>query len=310
MNADLDLRQLRAFATLCQEGGLTAAARVLGVTQSAVSHAIKLLQEDLGCPLYYQQGRGIRLTREGELLRTQAEKLLLEMERIRPLLRASTGSGEGTLRCGAAVTAVRFLLPPVLREFRECFPGYAAAIEVADTATLVGKLTGGKLDLVLGLTPADTAGLAVRPVFRDELAFLFHRGHPWESVEKPSPREIAADTYIVNPRGSVTFRLLEEHFLGLGIRPRSLIEVDSLEASLELAKTGVGIAVAAPWVLREMTGGASLDFRPLEPAVTREWAVLTPRNRPLSLAEQTFLGLCEEVGKNLALRQDPPPDPP
>lgn len=302
MTADPDLRQLRAFATLCSEGGFTAAARVLGVTQSAVSHSLKLLQQDLGCPLYYQHGRKIRLTREGELLRTHTEKLLQELERIRPLLRDATGSGQGTLRCGASVTAVRFLLPPVLREFRECFPAYAAAIEVADTAGLLRNLSDGKLDVVLGLVPADTAGLTVSPVFHDELAFLFHRGHPWEAKEKPAPGDIAAETFIVNPRGSVTYKLLEEHFLRMGVRPRSLIELDSLEASLELAKTGVGIAIAAPWVIREMADGSTLDFRPLDPPVPREWAVISLKNRPLNLPEQTFVGLCEAVGQNLALR--------
>src|SRR4051794_28081179 len=124
MPSDIDLRQLRTFVTLMREGGFSAAARQLGVTQSAVSHAMRLLQEDLGCSLYYKVGHKVVKTRQGEALYQRAEKILHDAQQIRPLLESLDSQDRGTVRIGCTTSASQFILPGVLREFKECFPSY------------------------------------------------------------------------------------------------------------------------------------------------------------------------------------------
>src|SRR2546425_1650653 len=118
----LDSRQLRAFASLARTGSFTQTARELHLTQSAISHAIKALETDVGCRLFDRLGKKVVLTQAGEALLHHAEKILQEMATARAALEQLGKWGAGRLRLGASRTACQYLLPAVLREFKESFP--------------------------------------------------------------------------------------------------------------------------------------------------------------------------------------------
>jgi len=299
MSSDLDLRQLRAFVTLMQQGGFSAAARQLGVTQSAVSHAMKLLQEELGCSLYYKVGHKVVKTRQGEALYQRAEKILHDIGQIRPLLESLDTQDRGTVRIGCTTSASQFILPGVLREFKECFPAYAISVHPGDTPGLLNLLEANAVDLVIGLNPGENPNLDFKTIFSDELAFLVNPMHPWASLKRAPTNGLADQTYILYPTGSVTFGLVEEYFLRQGVHLRSMIELASMEAIKELVKLGVGIGVVAPWVAAAEMMAGSIRAIPLHPKIKRQWAVFWMKNRPLSLAEQTFVGLCVSVGAEM-----------
>ncbi len=298
MNEDLDTRQLRAFVALVREGSFTGAARSLGLTQSAVSHSMRLLQEDLGCSLLYKAGRKVHLTRQGEQLVTMAEKVFFELNRIRTSLRELDHVDRGVLRIGCTTSASRFILPGVLREFHECFPDYTISVHPGDTPGLVEQLEQNRMDLVIALKPPNATMLRVNPIFRDELCFLINPMHPWAKLKRVPTKSLGEQTYILDPRGSLTFDLVEEYFLNQALRFRSVIELGSIEAIKELVKLGVGVGITAGWVAAAEVASGSILERPILPKIRREWAVLSLKNRPLSLAEQTFVGLCEAVGAN------------
>jgi len=299
MPSDIDLRQLRAFVTLMREGGFSAAARQLGVTQSAVSHAMRLLQEDLGCSLYYKVGHKVVKTRQGEALYQRAEKILHDAQQIRPLLESLDTQDRGTVRIGCTTSASQFILPGVLREFKECFPAYAISVHPGDTPGLLTLLEANAVDLVIGLRPGDNPQLEFQSIFCDELAFLVNPMHPWAALKRAPTTGLAEQTYILYPKGSVTFGLVEDYFLRHGVHLRSMIELASMEAIKELVKLGVGIGVVAPWVAAAEMIAGSIRAVPLHPKIRREWAVFWMKNRPLSLAEQTFVGLCVSVGAEM-----------
>src|SRR3954468_19497802 len=122
MAAPLDSRQLRAFVSLARTGSFTLAARDLNLTQSAVSHSIRSLEEEVRCRLLDRIGKKVTLTQAGEQLLGHAQKILQEMETARERLGELGRWGHGRLRIGASLTACQYILPPVLREFKESFP--------------------------------------------------------------------------------------------------------------------------------------------------------------------------------------------
>src|SRR3954447_2307633 len=122
MRSPLDMRQLRAFATLAQTGSFTLAARDLSLTQSAISHSIRALEEEVRCRLLDRIGKKVTLTQAGEQLLAHAQKILQEMETARERLGELGRWGHGRLRLGASLTACQYILPGVLREFKESFP--------------------------------------------------------------------------------------------------------------------------------------------------------------------------------------------
>jgi DNA-binding transcriptional LysR family regulator len=118
MSTPIDTRQLRAFCTLARTGSFTQTARDLHLTQSAVSHSIKALEQDVGCRLLDRLGKRVVLTQAGEQLLHHATKILSEMESARESLGHLGKWGRGRLRLGASTTACQHLIPPVLREFK------------------------------------------------------------------------------------------------------------------------------------------------------------------------------------------------
>src|SRR5882762_10300042 len=111
MSAPLDSRQLRAFRILARTGSFTEAARELHLTQSAVSHALRALEEDVGCRLLDRLGKKATLTQSGEQLLVRAQKILSEMTQARDELKELGRWGGGRLRLGATNTACQYLLP-------------------------------------------------------------------------------------------------------------------------------------------------------------------------------------------------------
>ena len=122
MSQPLDSRQLRAFSILARTGSFTATAHELHLTQSAISHAIRALEEDIGCRLLDRMGKTVVLTQAGEQLLVHAERILEEMAAARSGLSHLGKWGSTRLRIGASTTACQYVLPAVLREFKESFP--------------------------------------------------------------------------------------------------------------------------------------------------------------------------------------------
>src|SRR5215831_1518785 len=122
MPAPLDSRQLRAFATLARTASFTQAARELHLSQSAVSHSMKALETEVACRLLDRLGKSVILTQAGEQLFAHAEKILAEMDLARERLAELGKWGHGRLRIGTSLTACQYILPSVLREFKESFP--------------------------------------------------------------------------------------------------------------------------------------------------------------------------------------------
>ena len=153
MKTTLDSRQLHAFAALARRGSFTLAAKDLFLTQSAVSHAIKALEEDLGCRLLDRVGRRVLLTQAGEQFLRHTEKILREMEVARAGLDSLNKWGHGRLRVGASTTACQHILPTVLREFRQSYPKCVIRIEPGDHGQQLDWLHSGNIDLALVLEP-------------------------------------------------------------------------------------------------------------------------------------------------------------
>jgi DNA-binding transcriptional LysR family regulator len=143
MKPTLDSRQLHAFAALARRGSFTLAAKDLFLTQSAVSHAIKSLEDDLGTRLLDRVGRRVLLTQAGEQFLRHTEKILREMEAARAGLDTLTKWGHGRLRVGASTTACQHILPMVLREFRQSYPKCVIRIEPGDHGQQLELLRGG-----------------------------------------------------------------------------------------------------------------------------------------------------------------------
>lgn len=298
----IELRQLRGFEALARLGGFTSAARELYVTQSAVSHSIKALEETLGCRLIDRQGRRIDLTEQGRALlfrtRRALEELRLGLSEVGDL----RFGGRGRIRLGATASMGAALLPSVLREFRESYPEADIEVVTGNTLDLLEKMHGGDVNMALGLRLEHVDPGTFRPLFSDRLSFVFSSRHPWAARASLTSEDLSTVRFIVYSQHTQTFRLVDQWFGAQHLHASSAFRVGSMEAIKELAKVGVGVGVLAPWVARSEVESGQLVMRQIPGApMVREWVAYLPANRRLSLAEETFLGICEIVGRDLEL---------
>lgn len=300
MSQPLDSRQLRAFSILARTGSFTATAYELHLTQSAISHAIRALEEDIGCRLLDRMGKSVVLTQAGEQLLVHVERILEEMAAARSGL-SHLGKWGGTrLRIGASTTACQHVLPAVLREFKERFPHCAIAIQPGDTPENIEALRAHQIDLAVNLEPHKNEPLEFRPLFTDELHFLVSPLHPWAKAGKVNREDIARQHYILYRKNSYTFRMIEGYFRNEKIVLHSLLELGNMEAIKELVKLGLGVSILAPWTAAGELRDGSIVALPLgRRKLRRRWGVLHWRGRRLNLAEETFVGLCSSVAERL-----------
>jgi DNA-binding transcriptional LysR family regulator len=151
MTHPIDSRQLLAFVALARTGSFTLAAKELFLSQSAVSHSMKALETDVGCRLFDRVGKKVLLTQAGESLLHHADKILQEMTSARAGLQQLGKWGVGRLRIGASPTACQYILPAVLREFKESFPKCMIAIAPGDTLDAIESVRDNKIDLAVTL---------------------------------------------------------------------------------------------------------------------------------------------------------------
>ncbi|MGI9242810.1 MAG: LysR family transcriptional regulator [Verrucomicrobiales bacterium] len=299
----IDTRQLRAFQLLARSGSFTAAAKELFVTQSAVSHSIKALETSLDCSLLDRAGKHVALTAHGETLLRRVDRIFAEMELATDELKSLNRWGHGKLRVGATDTMCQYLLPGVLREFRESFPNCEVSISAGDTGDLISLLDRGEVDLVLGMRPAaDEPGIDFRPLFSDDLIFAVSPLHPWATAGVKPDKTLAGERFIIYARRSPTYHLVTRHLSKLGLASPQLTELGNMEAIKEFSKIGMGVGVIAPWVIREeLEQGQLVAITPPGDPMTRDWGIiLRGRGANLTMIGETFAGICKTASRTLS----------
>jgi DNA-binding transcriptional LysR family regulator len=304
----MDSRLLNMFCAVAENGSLAEASVKLHLTPSAISHAIKSLETQLGCRLFERAGRRVLLNQAGEQLLQQVRPPLRALEEAGEALKKLGKWGKSRLRIGASASACAHILPRVFRELKKSNTQLEMEVTSSDTPELFDLVRANKLDLALGVDPPRRNGLDLRPLFRDELMFVFAASHPWAAGRPINREDLRRQPFILYRNSSITAYLTDEFFRKLNFEPSTTMEVGSVEAIKELVKLNLGVSVLAPWTVERELGQGSLRMRPLgTKPLTRQWVVASFVGRRLSLAEETFYRLCRKQTASMRLdRKDVP----
>ena len=296
----IDSRQLLAFCTLVQTGSFTKTARELNLTQSAISHSIKNLEDDLRCQLVTRSGRKIHITDDGEELYTDAQAILHQMENARNRIQDRANLGRGRLRIGASTTACQYLLPNVLREFNECFPDCMLSITPADTPELLEKIRRHEIDLAIVVDPGSSTEVVVQALFSDQLVLVSSPIHPFAQKRRARMDEIAQQRLVLYNKSSHTFSLVEHFFAQNKLALQNYIELASMEAIKQLISINYGVSFLAEWIVAdELQRGSLIEIDIGQHHIKREWGICYAKEKKLSITEETFLGICESVANTM-----------
>ncbi len=306
MKPIVDSRQLVAFAELARCGSFTLAARKLSVTQSAVSHAIKALEKDVGSRLVDRIGKRVQLTPSGRVFLRHADNILREMGAARSGIQLLANTDQSLLRVGAGTTFCQHLLPGVITEFQLSHPTCIPRVEPGGQDRQLELLRSGHVDLAFLQEPPSGKpdDLVFVPLFEDELRFFVSQNHPWAEQQRVPEQALARDTVIVGRRTSHTYRLVSHYFKQERVVLGNVIELGSVEAIKEITKLGLGAGILAPWsASAELANGELLSLPLGRRKLRRLWSLAYWKGRHLTRAEQAFISLSETAARTLALTE-------
>jgi DNA-binding transcriptional LysR family regulator len=295
-----DLQRLRAFVLVLDLGSISAAATVLGYTQSAVSQQLAALEREIGIPLVDRTQRPLRATRAGELIRPQVERVLAALGSAEATLEDLRG-GTRRLRLAAFTSALSSFVPAAVRDLRRAHPELVVQVLQLETNEAVERLRGGAADLAVvhhlpGQPVPETASLQRHPLLVDDLYVVLPTGHRLARRDEVSLADLEAEPLILPRRDTPAgrFRSVVEHLCAqAGFAPRVAYELDDLPAAQAFVAAGIAIVPMHGLTLTTLPPGAIA--RPLSerPAGSRTIEALTPTAARTAVVEDLLQRLTD-----------------
>ena len=276
----IEVRHLRLVAAIHEAGTVTRAADRLHLTQSAVSHQLRELEDRLGAPVFHRAGRRMLLSPVGTCLLDTARHVLAALDRAEQDVRRIALNGAGTLRLCAECNTGYHWLPPLLKQFHRTHPGVDVQVMAEHTAKPVDALLDGALDLALLTDARPDERLTLRPLFADEYVVLVGTGHRLAKRRWIEPAELALEHLILysqtRERGFTARRILEPN----GVVPARRSFIQLTEAILEMVKAGLGVTALPRWSVEPaIRDGSVVPLRVTRRGVERQWTAATLNNR-------------------------------
>jgi DNA-binding transcriptional LysR family regulator len=239
----VDLRQLEIVRAVADQGSFTAAAKILHVSQSAVSRQVLLLEEELGEPLFLRLGRKVRLTSAGAALLDLSRRVLSDVRDTTATIVEQQQQLAGTLHLGGGMTVCLHVFPALLKEFRKRHPKVEIKLTTGATPQLLERLRSGALDVGLLTLPVDGTDLVQVPVMREELLLVLPPAHKLAKLRRITPENLVGQAWVLFERGSSTRRVIDEMFQRDAIRPRVVMETENPEILKALTTIGMGLTI-------------------------------------------------------------------
>ncbi len=280
MALHLEVRHLRLVDTVAKEGGLTKAANRLNVTQSALSHQLRDIEDKLGAPLFLRLNKKMLLTQAGERLLSSAPAVLDELKRAEEDIRQIALHREGILRISTECYTCYHWLPPVLKPFNREFPRVEVRIVAEATRRPIEALLDGRLDIAITSTVTRNQKLTFKPLFKDEIVVIVSPDHPLASQPWVAAKDFESEHLLVYALPKEDLTVFQKILIPAGVSPKHLSRVELTEAIIEMVKAGIGVGVMARWAVTPQVEAGTLRALPLTArGFHRQWSAAMIRQK-------------------------------
>jgi LysR family transcriptional regulator for metE and metH len=261
-----------------RQGSLTAAAEVLCLTQSALSHAVKKLETQLGTDIWTREGRSLRLTQAGQYLLGLANRLLPQLEHAEQLMRQFAQGQRGSLRIGMECHPCYQWLLKVVAPYLETWRDVDVDVKQKFQFGGIGALFGYEIDVLVTPDPLFKPGLRFEPVFDYEQVLVVGRGHRLAGREQVQAHELSDDILITYPVAVERLDIYNQFLLPAGCAPKKHKVIETTDIMLQMVASGRGVAALPRWLVDQYS--ATLD-------------IAAVRLGEHGIAKQIFLGVRE-----------------
>ena len=289
---DINFDLFRIFCEVVGTGNFTKAAEKLYVSQSAVSQAIKQLEDKIGGALFNRSVRGVALTAEGEMLYSYTSKAVALIENAQTKFASMKGLRDGEIKIGASDTACGLFLLPHLSKFNTEYPEIYISVTNRTTRELIELLKNGSVDMSFINLPAEIdPTLNVKPVMEIHDCFVTGAKYAYLAESALHLRELRKYPILMLEKGSNSRQQMEKFLASYGVGITPAIELGSLNMLSEFAKIGLGIAATIREdVQKQIESGELYELRFFEQLPVRHIGLAEMKNVSLSFAAQAFKG--------------------
>lgn len=234
--------ELKAFDATARTGSMSAAARLLGVSQPTISAHVTSLEQRFGVELFHRRSRGVQLTEFGSLLYETTHRITRAEEHALQLLLSARSQYHGHLRIGAIGP---YNVTPMIRRFRTACPKVQVSVCMGDSRFVVQGVLGHEHDLGVLLHHVDDARVHCLPYRRQPLVVLAPRVHPLASRHEVSLADLEGQEFVLREHGSGTRAVFEQGLAAAGVKVRCSLVMGSREGVKEAVAQGLGLGVVA-----------------------------------------------------------------
>lgn len=261
-----------------KQGSLTAAADQLCVTQSALSHSMKKLEQQLGTDIWLREGRSLRLTQAGQYLLAVAGRVLPQLDLAEERLRQFAQGERGTLRIGMECHPCYQWLLKIVSPYLAAWPDVDVDVKQKFQFGGIGALFGYEIDVLVTPDPLFKPGLRFEPVFDYEQVLVVAKTHPLARAPYVKPRQITGEVLITYPVDIERLDIYNQFLLPAGVTPRRHKTIETTDIMLQMVASGRGVAALPRWLVQEYA--TRMDVVPV-------------RLGPKGIAKQIHLGVRE-----------------
>lgn len=234
-----------------RHGSLTAAAKALCLTQSALSHTVKKMEQMFGTAIWFREGRSLRLTQAGEYLLAVSNRMLPQLEHAQARLAQYAQGERGTLRIGMECHPCYQWLLKVVSPYFAQWPDVDVDVKQKFQFGGIGALFGHDIDILVTPDPLHRPGLCFEPVFDYEQVLVVERSHPFARCTHVEPEQLAAQVLITYPVDIDRLDVYTQFLLPAGVRPKRHKTIETTDIMLQMVASGRGVAALPRWLVYE-----------------------------------------------------------
>jgi len=285
----VELKQLEYFLTLSQELHFTRAAEKLGITQPSLSQQIRLLEHEVGMPLFDRVGKKTMLTEAGKALQHHSYNVFHELSQARAIISELQGLKRGTLKIGALLTVVNYLLPPTVIGFHNQYPNVELSVFGLRTGDIYNGLLQNEIDLGIVFLPMEHEDLEAIPLYKESLALAVSVDHPIAEASfvtldllKETPSVLLPNTYFLR-------QVIDEQCRSLAFTPQPVLEMTTMESIITMVGKGVGVTILPKGYLDYIKHPQIRTIPIHNPELTTQIGVVYRKNKHLCAASRVFM---------------------
>ncbi|HEY8943615.1 MAG TPA: LysR family transcriptional regulator [Polyangiaceae bacterium] len=293
----IEARDLRLVQAIAEAGGATQAGKRLHLSQSAVSHQLRGLEERLGVQLFRREGRRLRITSAGERLVQVARQVLKPLLEAELELRRGTDRQRPKLRVATQCYTAYHWLPQALKALMTEHPEVELALQSDVVTDAAEYLKDDRGDVVLCVAPPSKGAFTTLPLFRDELVLAIPRGHPLASRKYVEGSDLAEETLIQGNASSAERERVKSVLFGSGGGVKHVVRLPVTEAVIDLVEAGMGVSILPGFTLRARLQRGDLEVvRLTRRGFHRSWTGVFRGASPLEAPIRTLLGTLKRYG--------------